>query len=204
MGRREAQSLPGWGTGEALLSQAVRQAAWDLCRYRWIIWLKCEEALHVISIAVVGKTMYLYDRSQWSGVCVYIEKRRGPRTDSLLANQLWRTYLERKCKPVKCISGDERVEKNLIKCQKHQISLAEWELMIWAKLLQSIDSVTDSKGDSVECPLLNPDWLFSSRLFCKRKVETWSKHFLILQWKGGERQACSFQQVFCHVTWQQQ
>ncbi len=41
------------------------------------------------------------------------------------------------------------------------------------------DSVTDSKGVSVEWPLLNPDWLLSSRLFCERKEETWlnTTHF---------------------------
>ncbi len=34
-------------------------------------------------------------------------------------------------------------------------------------------STTESKAVSVKCPLLNPDWLLSKRLFCVRKSETW-------------------------------
>ncbi len=34
-------------------------------------------------------------------------------------------------------------------------------------------STTESKADSVECPLLKPDWLLSRRFFCVRKVVTW-------------------------------
>ncbi len=34
-------------------------------------------------------------------------------------------------------------------------------------------SVTESKAVSVEWPLLNPDWLLFSRLFCERKEDTW-------------------------------
>ncbi len=33
-------------------------------------------------------------------------------------------------------------------------------------------STTESKAVSVECPLLNPDWLLSRRLFCVRKAVT--------------------------------
>ncbi len=47
----------------------VRQAAWDPCSYRWIIWSKWEIELCVISIEVVGEAMCLYDGSQWCSVC---------------------------------------------------------------------------------------------------------------------------------------
>ncbi len=47
----------------------VRQAAWDPCSYRWIIWSKWEIELCVISIALVGDTMCLYDGIQWCSVC---------------------------------------------------------------------------------------------------------------------------------------
>ncbi len=48
---------------------AVRQAAWDACSYCWIIWSKWEIELCVISIAMVGDTMCLYDGTQWCSVC---------------------------------------------------------------------------------------------------------------------------------------
>ncbi len=47
----------------------VRQAAWDPCSYCWIIWSKWEIELCVISIAMVGEAMCLYDGSQWCSVC---------------------------------------------------------------------------------------------------------------------------------------
>ncbi len=47
----------------------VCQAAWDPCSYRWIIRSKWEIQLYVISIAMVGETMCLYDGTQWCSVC---------------------------------------------------------------------------------------------------------------------------------------
>ncbi len=47
----------------------VFQAAWDLCSYRWIIWLKWEIELCVISVEMVGEAMCLYNGSQWCSVC---------------------------------------------------------------------------------------------------------------------------------------
>ncbi len=47
----------------------VCQAAWDPCSYHWIIWLKWEIELCVISIAMVGEAMCLYDGTQWCSVC---------------------------------------------------------------------------------------------------------------------------------------
>ncbi len=34
-------------------------------------------------------------------------------------------------------------------------------------------STTESKAVAIEYPLLKPDWLLSSRLFCVKKAETW-------------------------------
>ncbi len=36
-------------------------------------------------------------------------------------------------------------------------------------------SVTDNSAVSVEWPLLKPDWLASSLLFCERSNDTWLK-----------------------------
>ncbi len=47
----------------------IRQAAWDPCSYRWIIWLKREIELCVIGVAMVGEAMCLYDGTQWCSVC---------------------------------------------------------------------------------------------------------------------------------------
>ncbi len=55
---------PNW-----IVSRDVRQAAWDPCSYRWIIWSKWEIELCVISIEMVGEAMCLYDGSQRCSVC---------------------------------------------------------------------------------------------------------------------------------------
>ncbi len=47
----------------------VCQAAWDPCSYRWIIWSKSEIELCVISVAMIGEAMRLYDGTQWCSVC---------------------------------------------------------------------------------------------------------------------------------------
>ncbi len=58
----------------------VSQAAWDPCRYRWIIWSKWEIELCVISIAMVGYTMCLYDGTQW---CSVYGEEKGSKNRSL-------------------------------------------------------------------------------------------------------------------------
>ncbi len=42
-----------------------------------------------------------------------------------------------------------------------------------ANLASLTSSTTESKAVSVECPLLKPDWLLSTRLFCVREAVTW-------------------------------
>ncbi len=55
-------------------------------------------------------------------------------------------------------------------------------------------SVTESNAVSVGWPLLKPDCLASSLLFCERNNETWLKttHLSVLAMNGKERQVCSF------------
>ncbi len=58
-------------------------------------------------------------------------------------------------------------------CQKQQIDPAEWGLMIWNQLLQFVGLQWQRNAVSVEWPLLKPDWLASSLLFCERNNDTW-------------------------------
>ncbi len=54
-------------------------------------------------------------------------------------------------------------------------------------------SVTESSAVSVEWPLLKPDCLASSLLFCERNNETWlKKTCLSVLAMNGRRQICSF------------
>ncbi len=60
-------------------------------------------------------------------------------------------------------------------------------------------SVTGNKVVSVEWPLLNPDWLLSSKLLCERKEDTRlnttrSSDFAM---NGRRKTVCSSQQVKC-------
>ena len=52
-------------------------------------------------------------------------------------------------------------------------------------------SVTDSSAVSVEWPLLKPDWLASSLLFCERNNDIWLKTTLSkvfrYEWKERDR-----------------
>ncbi len=59
----------------------ICQAAKDACSYRFIIWSKWEIELYVISIAMVGDTMCLYDGTQWCSVCG--EEEEGSKNRSL-------------------------------------------------------------------------------------------------------------------------
>ncbi len=131
----------------------VRQAAWDPCSYRWIIWSKWEIELCVISIEMVGEAMCLYDGSQWCSVC---GEEEGSKNRSLGKPQwpidvLWIPPLPRP--PWKTDQWD-RIQTSEVEsqwypvmrgwtggsddwqCQKRQRDPAEWGLMIWNWLLQ--------------------------------------------------------------------
>ncbi len=166
----------------------VRQAAWDPCSYCWIIWLKREIELGVISIAMVGD-MCLYDGTQWCSVCGEEEgsKNRSLRNPSDQLMCFWylpspghpeRPTSEIGFKPAKwnpsdaqsCEGGQEDL---MIDCQKQQIDPAEWGLMMESAFAIRRASVTESSAVSVEWPLLKPDCLASSLLFCEKKNATW-------------------------------
>ncbi len=131
----------------------VHQAVWNPCSYRWIIWLKWEIELRVISIAMVGETMCLYDGTQW---CSVYGEEEGSKNWSLrnsseqlmcFGNLPSPDHLERPTseigfKPAKLNPCDAQwweggQEDLMIQSQKWQIGPAEWELMIWNQLLQS-------------------------------------------------------------------
>ncbi len=70
--------------------------------------------------------------------------------------------------------------------QKRQTDPAEWGLMIWNRLLQFAGLQWQSSAVSVEWPLLKPDCLASSLLFCERNNETCLKttHSSVLAMNG--------------------
>ncbi len=131
----------------------VRQAAWDPCSYRWIIWSKWEIELCVISIEVVGEAMCLYDGSQWCSVCGEEEgsKNRslGNPSDQFMCfgylpspGHPERPTSEKGFKPAKWNPSDiqwwEGGQEDLMidSVKKRQRDPAEWGLMIWNWLLQ--------------------------------------------------------------------
>ncbi len=61
-------------------------------------------------------------------------------------------------------------------CQRQQKDRAEWGLMIWNRPLRLVGlQLTESSAVSVEWPLLKPDCLASSLLYCERNSESWLK-----------------------------
>ncbi len=132
----------------------VHQAAWDACSYRWISRLKREIELCVISVAMVGEAMCLYDGTH---DVVYVENRRGPRTelwgtpvtswcalDTSLPRPPWKTYQWDRIQTSEVESQWCPVMRGWTggsddwQCQKQQIDPAEWGLMIWNQLLQFV------------------------------------------------------------------
>ncbi len=195
----------------------VCQATWDPCSYRWIIWFKREIELCVISVAMVGEAMCLYDGSQWCSVCgeeegsknrslknpsdqlmifgylpspghperptseirfkpakwnpsdvVYVEKRRGPRTNP------WGTQ-----------GVDRRIWWLTVSIAADRSSRMRTDDLESAFAVRRA-SVTESSAVSVEWPLLKPDRLVSSLLFCERNNETCLKttHSSVLAMNG--------------------
>ncbi len=171
----------------------VCQAAWDACSYCWIIWLKREIELCVISVAMVGEAMCLYDGTQWCSVCGEEEGSknwtlRNPSDQLMCCGYLPSPcHLERPTSEIgfKAIEVESQwctVMRGWTggsddwQCQKRQIDPAEWGLMIWNQLLQfaGLQWLREALSQ-VEWPLLKPDWLASSLLFCKRNNDTWLK-----------------------------
>ncbi len=168
----------------------VRQAAWDPCSYRWIIWSKLEIELCVISIEMVGEAMCLYDGSQWCSVCGEEEgsKNRslGNPSDQFMCfgylpspGHPERPTSEIGFKPAKWNpsdiqwweGGQEDLMIDSVRSGRQIQQNEDW----WFGIGIRRASVTESSAVSVEWPLLKPDCLASSLLFCKRNNETWLK-----------------------------
>ncbi len=139
---------------------------------------------------------------------VYVEKRRGPRTDTWGTPVTWGwgtqfgylpspDHLERPTseigfKPAKWNpsdvqwweSGQDDLMVNSVKSSRQIQQNEDWWFGIsfcnqWA-------SVTERSAVSVEWPLLKPNWLASSLLFCERNNDNWLKttHLSVLATNG--------------------
>ncbi len=125
---------------------------------------------------------------------VYVEKRRGPRTDpgepQWPIDVLWIPPLPRP--PWKTDQWD-RIQTSKVESQWCPVMRVDRRIW-WLTVSKAADrssrmrtddlesdfairraSVTESSAVSVEWPLLKPDCLASSLLFCERNNETWLK-----------------------------
>ncbi len=178
----------------------VCQATWDPCSYRWIIWLKREIELCVISVAMVGEAMCLYDGSQWCSVCGEEEgsKKRslGNPSDQLVSlgylpspGHPERLTSEILFKPAKWNPSDERVDRRIwwltVSIAADRSSRMRTDDLESAFAIRRA-SVTESSAVSVEWPLLKPDCSVFSLLFCERNNEIWLKttHSSVLAMNG--------------------
>ncbi len=135
----------------------------------------------------------------WPSDVVYVEKRRGQRTDP------WGTPVTSWCAldtslpqatlkdlPVRwdsnqrsgipVMSSDERVDRRIWWLKVSKAAYRPSRMMIWNQTddLESAfairrASVTESSVVSVEWQLLKPDWLASSLLFFEKNNDTWLK-----------------------------
>ncbi len=181
----------------------VCQAAWDPCSYRWIIWSKWEIELCVISIEMVGEAMCLYDGSQRCSVCGEEEGSKNRSLGNPSDQFMCFGYLPSPGHPerptsemdsnqwsgIPVISSDERVDRRIwwltVSKAADRSSRMRTDDLESAFAIRRA-SVTDSSAVSVEWPLLKPDCLASSLLFCERNNETWLKttHSSVLAMNG--------------------
>ncbi len=180
-GRQEAQSLPGWAVGDVLSSM-------PRCLPGKVEW---EIELCVISVEMLGEAMCLYDGTQWCIVCGEVEgsniRSLGNPSDQFMCFG----YLPSPGHP-------ERPTSEIgFKPAKWNPSDVQWweggqeDLMIDSvesgrQIQQNEDWWFGISAVSVELPLLKPDWLSSSLLFCERNNETWLKttHSSVLAMNG--------------------
>ncbi len=131
----------------------------------------------------------------WPSDVVYVEKRSGPRTDpwgtpvtKWCALHTYPTQATLKDRPVRqdsnqrsgipVMSSDERVDRRIWWLTVSKV--ADRSSRMRTDDLESAfairrASVTESSAVSVEWPLLKPDCLVSSLLFCERNNGTWLK-----------------------------
>ncbi len=173
-------------------SRDVRQTAWDPCSYRWIIWSKWEIELCVISIEMVGEVMCLYDGSQWCSVCGEEEGSKNRSLGNPSEQFMCFGYLPSPGHPERPTSeigfkpakwnpsdiqwwegGQEDLMIDSVKSGREIQQNEDWWFGIAFAIRRA--SVTQSSVISVKWPLLKPDCLASSLLFCERNNETWLK-----------------------------
>ncbi len=154
--------------------------------------LKREIELCVIGVAMVGEAMCLYDGSQWCSVCGEEEgsKNRSLRnpSDQLMCfgylpspGHPERPTGEIGFKPAKwnpSDASDEREDRRI--CWLTVSKATERSSRMRTDDLESAFAihgalVTESSAVSVEWPLLKPDCLASSLLYCERNSESWLK-----------------------------
>ncbi len=140
---------------------------------------------------------------------VYVEKRRGPRTEpwgtpvsswcsvdtsppqaTLKDQPLRQDSNQRSGIPV--MPSDERVVRRIwwltvSKAADRSSRMRTDDLVSAFEIRRA--SMTESSAVSVECPHLNPDWLTSSRLCFDRKEDNWLKttRSMFSLWMEGER-----------------
>ncbi len=126
---------------------------------------------------------------------VYVEKRRGPRTDpwGTLVTNWWSLdtsppqatlkdlpvrYYSNQRSGIPVMSSHERVDRRIwwltVSIAADRSSRMRTDDLESAFAVRRA-SVTESSAVSVEWPLLKPDCLASSLLFCERNNETWLK-----------------------------
>ncbi len=126
---------------------------------------------------------------------VYVEKRSGPRTEpwgtpvtnwcaldtsppQATSKDLPMRYDSNQWSGVPVMPSDERVDRRIwwltVSKAADRSSRMRTDDLESAFAIRRA-SVTESTTVSVEWPLLKPDWLASSLLFCNRNNDTWSK-----------------------------
>ncbi len=182
--RQEAQSLPGWAVCDVLssmlrcLSGSLGSVQLPLNHLEW------EIELCVISVEMVGETMDLYDGTQW---CSVNGEEEGSNNWALrysseqlmcFGNLPSPGHLEGPASEV----GFKPAKWNPCYAQWWECGpkAADRSSRMRTNDLESAfairkASVTESSTVSVECPLLKPDWLVFSWLFCERNENNWLK-----------------------------
>ncbi len=153
-----------------------------------------EIELCVISIEMVGKAMCLYDGTTWCSVCGEEERSKnrslGNPSDQMMCFGYLPSpgHLERPSSEIRedsnqrsgipVMSSDERVDRRIwwltVSKAADRSSRMRTDDLESAFAIHRA-SVTESSAVSVEWPLLKPDCLASSLLFCERNNGTWMK-----------------------------
>ncbi len=175
------------------------------------IWSKWEIELCVISLEIVGENHVLFDGTQWCSVCGEEEGSKNRSLGTPVTNWCaldtspspghpWKTdqigFKPAKWNPSDVQwweGGQEDLMITVSKAADRSSRMRTDDLESAFAICRA--SVTESIAVSVEWPLLKPDCLASSLLFCERNNETWLKttRSSVLAMNGRrEDQVCSF------------